>query len=69
VRDLRAVNRIDSASPDSLISVAALAGSEISLSLVSTELGRVVGALSAAGLVEIFEIFPTVQDAWDHPSR
>jgi anti-anti-sigma factor len=64
--DLRSVKRIDSAGIDTLKSAAALAaGSDISFCLVAAEAGPVSAALVAAHVRQFFEIFASVQDAWD----
>lgn len=64
--DLRGVGRIDNAGVDALESAAALAArSAISFALVATGTGPVVAALAAADVRQLFEIFASVQDAWD----
>ena len=64
VLDLSAVTHINSTGVDALVSAATVAGeSDISLCLVGVE-GRSVGAaLAAADLTELFEVFPSVNDA------
>lgn len=68
--DLRGVKCIDSAGVGALLSDADLANeSAISFVLVATELGPVAAALAEADVRQRFEVFPTVQEAWDHHSR
>jgi anti-sigma B factor antagonist len=64
VLDLSAVTHINATGVDALVSAATVAGeSDISLCLVGVE-GRSVGAaLAAAELTELFELFPSVNDA------
>ena len=64
--DLRGVGRIDNDGVDALVSAAALAArSAISFALVATGTGPVATALAAANVRQLFEIFASVQDAWD----
>jgi len=64
--DLRGVERIENAGVDALVSAAALAArSAISFVLVATGTGPVVAALAAADVRQLFEIFASVQDAWE----
>ena len=61
VLDLADVTVIDGAAVESLVSASALAGeSDISFCLVASHSGPVVTALAEAGLIERFEVFPTV---------
>jgi anti-sigma B factor antagonist len=64
VLDLSAVTHITASGVDALVSAATAAGeSDISFCLVGVE-GRSVGAaLAAADLTELFEVFPSVNDA------
>jgi anti-anti-sigma factor len=64
VLDLSAVTHITAAGVDALVSAATAAGeSDISFCLVGVD-GRSVGAaLAAAELTELFEVFPSVNDA------
>jgi anti-sigma B factor antagonist len=64
VLDLSAVTHITATGVDALVSAATAAGeSDISFCLVGVE-GRSVGAaLAAAELTELFELFPSVNDA------
>jgi anti-anti-sigma factor len=64
VLDLSAVTHITASGVDALVSAATAAGeSDISFCLVGVE-GRSVGAaLAAAELMEMFEVFPSVNDA------
>ena len=64
--DLPGVARIDGAGIDALVSAAALAGeSDISFCLVGVQGGPVAAALAAAELTELFEIFASVNHAWE----
>jgi anti-sigma B factor antagonist len=64
VLDLSAVTHITATGVDALVSAATTAGEcDISFCLVGIE-GRSVGAaLAAAELTELFEVFPSVNDA------
>jgi anti-sigma B factor antagonist len=64
VLDLSAVTHINANGVDALVSAATAAGeSDISFCLVGVE-GRSVGAaLAAAELTQLFELFPSVNDA------
>jgi anti-anti-sigma factor len=64
VLDLSAVTHINATGVDALVSAATAAGeSDISFCLVGVE-GRPVGAaLATAELTELFEVFPSVNDA------
>jgi anti-sigma B factor antagonist len=64
VLDLSAVTHITAAGVDALVSAATAAGElDVSFCLVGIE-GRAVGAaLAAAELTELFEVFPSVNDA------
>lgn len=64
VLDLSAVTHVAATGVDFLVSAATAAGeSDISFCLVGVE-GRCVGAaLAAAELTELFEVFPSVNDA------
>jgi anti-sigma B factor antagonist len=64
VLDLSGVTHINATGVDALVSAATAAGeSDISFCLVGVE-GRSVGAaLAAAELTELFELFPSVNDA------
>jgi anti-anti-sigma factor len=65
--DLRNVKHIDNAGTDALLSAAALAAdSDTSFCLVAAETGTVPTALAATHMRHWFEIFASVQDAWDH---
>ena len=65
--DLRNVEHIDNAGTDALLSAAALAAdSDTSFCLVAAETGTVPAALAATHARHWFEIFASVQDAWDH---
>jgi anti-anti-sigma factor len=65
--DLRNVEHIDDAGTDALLSAAALAAdSDTSFCLVAAETGTVPAALAATHARHWFEIFASVQDAWDH---
>lgn len=60
------VAHIDGAGIDALVSAAALAGeSDISFCLVGVQGGPVAAALAAAELTELFEIFASVNHAWE----
>jgi anti-anti-sigma factor len=68
--DLRGVKCLDSAGIDALLSDADLASeSAVSFVLVAAEAGPVGAALAEADVRQRFEVFPTVQEAWDHHSR
>jgi anti-sigma B factor antagonist len=64
VLDLSAVTHITATGVDALVSAATAAGElDVSFCLVGIE-GRAVGAaLAAAELTELFEVFPSVNDA------
>ena len=58
---------IDGAGIDALVRASSLGGeSDISLCLTGVRGGPVVAALVAAGAIELFEIFESVADAWEH---
>ena len=62
--DLSAVTSIDSAGINALSSVAGIAGeADISFCLVNSDGDPVGAALASAKLTELFEVFPTVEDA------
>jgi anti-anti-sigma regulatory factor len=62
--DLSAVTGIDAGGINALSSAAGIAGeADISFCLVDPEGGPVGAALTTAKLTELFEIFPTVNDA------
>jgi anti-anti-sigma regulatory factor len=62
--DLSAVTRIDLGGINALSSAAGIAGeADISFCLVDPEGDTVGAALAGANLTELFEIFPTVNDA------
>jgi anti-sigma B factor antagonist len=64
---LSGVASIDGAGIDALVRASSLAGeSDISLCLTGVRGGPVVAALVAAGVTELFEIFESVADAWEH---
>jgi anti-anti-sigma factor len=66
--DLSGVKRIDRAGIEALSAAAGLAAnSNTSFCLVAAEAGPVATALVAAHKRQWFEIFASVQDAWDHP--
>jgi anti-anti-sigma factor len=64
--DLRGMGGIDNAGVDALVSAAGLAaGSAITFALVATSTGPVAAALAAADVRHLFEVFASVQDAWE----
>jgi anti-anti-sigma regulatory factor len=66
--DLRGVKRIDRAGIEALSAAAGLAAnSNTSFCLVAAEADPVATALVAAHKRQWFEIFASVQEAWDHP--
>lgn len=66
--DVRGVKRIDRAGIEALSAAAGLAAnSNTSFCLVAAEADPVAIALVAAHKRQWFEIFASVQDAWDHP--
>jgi anti-anti-sigma factor len=68
--DLRGVKCLDSIGIDGLLSDADLASEcAVSFVLVAAEAGPVGAALAKADVRQRFEVFPTVQEAWDHHSR
>jgi anti-anti-sigma factor len=61
VLELSNVMSVDTAGVDALVSASAVAGeSDISFCLVASHAGPVVTTLAGAGLMERFEVFPTV---------
>ncbi len=61
--DLSEVTHIDAAGIDILVNAAARAGeADIALCIAGLD-GAVMDAFDASGLLEMFEIFPTVHDA------
>jgi anti-anti-sigma factor len=61
VLDLSNLTSLDNAAVDALVSASALAGeSDISFCLVASHAGPVVTTLGEAGLIERFEVSPTV---------
>jgi anti-anti-sigma factor len=61
VLELSTLTSVDNAAVDALVSASALAGEpDISFCLVASHAGPVVTALTEAGLIERFEVFPTV---------
>jgi anti-anti-sigma factor len=64
VLELSNLVSVDNAVVDALVSASAAAGeSDISFSLVASPASPVVAALAEAGLIERFEVFPTVRAA------
>jgi anti-sigma B factor antagonist len=64
VLDLSGVTHINATGVDALVSAATAAGeSDISFCLVGVEGHSVGAALAAAELMELFEVFPSVNDA------
>ena len=64
VLELSNLKSLDSAAVEALASVSALAGeSDISFCLVASNESLVVRTLAQAGLIERFEVFPTVRAA------
>ncbi len=64
---LSGVASIDGAGIDALVRASSLAGeSDIWLCLTGVRGGPVVAALVAAEVTELFEIFESVADAWEH---
>ena len=61
VLELSNLVSVDNAAVDALVSASAVAGeSDISFCLVASPASRVVATLAEAGLMERFEVFPTV---------
>jgi anti-anti-sigma factor len=61
VLELSNLKGLDSAAIEALVSASALAGeSDISFCLVASKVSPVVRTLAQAGLIERFEVFPTV---------
>ena len=66
VLELSDLVSVDNAAVDALISASAVAGeSDISFCLVASHASPVVATLAEAGLIERFEVFPTVRAATD----
>ncbi len=64
VLELSNLTSVDNAAVDALVSASELAGeSDISFCLVAPHAGPVVTTLGEAGLIERFEVFPTVRAA------
>jgi anti-anti-sigma factor len=64
VLELSNLTSVDKAAVDALVSASVLAGeSDISFCLVASHAGPVLTALAEAGLIERFEVFPTVRAA------
>ena len=64
VLELSNLTSVDVAAVDALVSASAVAGeSDISFCLVASHASPVVTTLAGAGLIERFEIFPTVRAA------
>lgn len=64
VLELSNLQCLDSAAVEALVSVSELAGeSDISFCLVASNASPVVRTLAQAGLIERFEVFPTVRAA------
>ena len=64
VLELSNLVSVDNAVLDALVSASAVAGeSDISFSLVASHASPVVATLAEAGLIERFEVFPTVRAA------
>jgi anti-anti-sigma regulatory factor len=64
VLELSNLVSVDNAVVDALVSASAVAGeSDISFSLVASHTSPVVATLAEAGLIERFEVFPTVRAA------
>ena len=63
--DLLEVTRVDLAGVHALTTVAEAAGeSDISLCLIVEPGGPVEAAIAAADLTELFEVFPSINEAW-----
>lgn len=63
--DLLEVTHVDPAGVDALTAVAEAAGeSDISLCLIVLAGGPVEAAIAAADLTELFEVFPSINEAW-----
>ncbi|MCW2690581.1 MAG: hypothetical protein JWR37_5471 [Mycobacterium sp.] len=66
--DLSHVTRIDADVIDALVSAAVTAGgSDIGFCLIGVQGGPVEEAIAAADLTELFEVFPSLAEAWDGP--
>jgi anti-anti-sigma regulatory factor len=64
VLELSNLVSVDNAVVDALVSASAVAGeSDISFSLVASHASPVVATLAEAGLIERFEVFPTLRAA------
>ena len=64
VLELSDARPVDNAAVEALVAASALAGeSNISFCVVASRKGPIVRALDAAGLIERFEIFATVDEA------
>ena len=64
--DVSQVSRVDTAGIDALASAVAIAGeSDISFCLVGVQGGPVEDAIASADLTELFDIFPSLTEAWE----
>jgi len=64
VLELSNLTSVDKAAVDALVSASAVAGeSDISFCLVASHASPLVTTLAGAGLIERFEVFPTVRAA------